>query len=108
MEINQITQMIIEFAPVITALIGVMVSLIVGISRIKNSNTNTYNNIRRENEKTIEGFKEVNQSLIEENAHLREANEELRLANEELREDLRNLMLELHNIHVKSKKKVGE
>lgn len=101
MEFNQVTQMIIEFAPVITALIGIMVSIIVGIARIKNSNTVTYNNIRRDNESTVSELKELNRKLAEENGELKEANAELR-------EDLRNLMLELHNIHVKKNKKVGE
>lgn len=97
MEINQVTQMIIEFAPIITTLIGILVSIVVGINKIKSSNTNTYNNIKRTNDNIVKELKETNDKLVEDNKYLREANEQLR-------NDMSNLMLELRNIHAKHKK----
>ena len=57
MEINQVTQMIIEFAPVITALIGILVSLIIGIRKIKNSNDKTYTEIKLNNDNVVNELK---------------------------------------------------
>ena len=97
MEINQVTQMIIEFAPIITTLIGILVSIIVGINRIKNSNTNTYNKIKKTNDDIVKELKDTNDRLVEENKYLVEVNEQLR-------SDMSDLMLELKNIHTKHKK----
>lgn len=93
MEINQITQMIIEFTPIITALIGILVSVIVGIRRIKNSNA-----------KTISELRSSNDQLVQHNEQLAKDNAELMEANRQLREDMQILMLELHDIHIKNKK----
>lgn len=46
MELSQITELIIETAPAITALIGVIVALIVGIKSIKNSNNETQADVK--------------------------------------------------------------
>lgn len=104
MEINQITQMIIEFAPVITALIGILVSVIVGIRKIKNDNATTYGNIKQSNEQTINELKSTNAQLIQNNEQLVSDNAELKKANMQLREDMQLLMAELHDIHVKQKR----
>ena len=104
MEINQITQMIIEFAPVITALIGVLVSVVVGIRKIKNDNATTYGNIKQSNEQTVNELKNANAQLVQNNEQLAKDNAELKQANMQLREDMQTLMLELHDIHIKHKK----
>ena len=80
MEISQVSQMIIEFAPVITALIGIMVSLIIGIKKIKTNNANTYNEIKINNDNVVKELKDANDKLIEANERLKAENEEFKRA----------------------------
>lgn len=80
MEINQIMQTVIEFAPAITALIGVLVSLVVGIKKIKNNNSQTYLNIKLNNEAVVKELKDANDKLIEDNQRLKEENAEFKKA----------------------------
>jgi cell division protein FtsB len=100
MEINQITQMIIEFAPVITALIGILVSLIIGIRRIKNSNEKTYGEIRKDNSNTINQLTDMNAQLVEANNKLRQENEALKSG---LKEAIQELNDASHKIRSKKK-----
>lgn len=100
MEINQITQMIIEFAPIITTLIGILVSIIVGIRKIKNNNTRTYNSIRQDNSNTVKQLTDMNAQLIETNNNLQKQNEELKVG---LRDALEKLDNAAHKIRSKKK-----
>lgn len=92
MEINEISTLIIAYAPAITALIGVLVSLIVGIKRVKNNNNKACAEMRQENNKTVKELKEANDNLIEKNDALIKANEELRNENIEFKKALKDFI----------------
>ena len=67
MEISQITQYIIELSPAITALIGVVVALVVGIKKIKKANEETVRDVKATNKE----IKEANIALLKENVELK-------------------------------------
>lgn len=67
MEISQITQYIIELSPAITALIGVVVALVVGIKKIKKANEETVRDVKATNKE----IKEANIALLKENIELK-------------------------------------
>lgn len=92
MEISQITDIIIAAAPAITAVIGIIISLVAGIKRIKQANRDT-----------LKEIKDKNAQLIENVAQIAQNNEELRRENEELKRDLRKVMAKLNHVHIQDK-----
>lgn len=93
MEINEITALIMSLAPTISAVIGVIVSLVVGIKRIKHDNRDTLEECRKQNA-----------SVVENVAQIAKNNEELRRENEELKRDLRKVMAKLNHVHIEDDK----
>lgn len=93
MEISAIQDIIIAAAPAITAVIGIIISLIAGIKRIKQDNTKTLNEIRSKNAEVIANVAQIAQN-----------NEELRRENEELKRDLRKIMAKLNHVHFEDEK----
>jgi len=61
MEINEITALVMSLAPTISAVIGVIVSLIVGIKRIKHDNRDTLDECRKQNAAVIENVAQIAQ-----------------------------------------------
>ena len=49
MDIAQITNFIVAAAPAVTAIIGVVVALVVGIKQIKNTNNQTLQDVKKTN-----------------------------------------------------------
>lgn len=92
MEISAIQDIIIAAAPAITAVIGIIVSLIAGIKRIKHDNRDTLEECRKQNAKVIENIAQIAQK-----------NEELRRENAELKRDLRKVMAKLSHVHIEDK-----
>lgn len=92
MEISQITDLIITLAPAITAVIGIIVSLVVGVKKVKASN-----------KEAIEQMKQTQTKIIEINLKQVEKNENLQKENEELKRDLRKLMAKISHIHFEDK-----
>jgi|GEM_PF-1951266 len=93
MEINEITALVMSLAPTISAVIGVIVSLIVGIKRIKHDNRDTLDECRKQNAAVIENVAQIAQK-----------NEELTRENEELKRDLRKVMAKLNHVHIEDDK----
>lgn len=93
MEINEITALIMSLAPTISAVIGVIVSLVVGIKRIKHDNRDTLAECRKQNADVIKNVAQIAQN-----------NEELRRENEELKRDLRKVMAKLNHVHIEDDK----
>lgn len=93
MEINEITALIVSLAPTISAVIGIIVSLVVGIKRIKHDNRDTLDECRKQNA-----------SIRENVAQIAQKNEELRQENAELKRDLRKVMNKLSHVHVEDDK----
>lgn len=96
MEINEIYAIIIAAAPAITAIIGIIVSLMVGIKRIKQANTATLGEVRSKNaylEQKVDQIAQKNEELIREN--------------NELKKDLRRVMAKLNRVHLVFKDKVS-
>lgn len=93
MEISQITELILNLSPAITAVIGIIVALIVGIKRIKLANTDTLNECRKQNA-----------AVAAEVAQIAQKNDELTRENLELKKDLRKVMAKLSHVHVEEDK----
>lgn len=93
MEISQITELILNLSPAITAVIGIIVALIVGIKRIKQANTDTLNECRKQNA-----------AVAAEVAQIAQKNDELTRENLELKKDLRKVMAKLSHVHVEEDK----
>jgi cell shape-determining protein MreC len=74
MEISEITALIMSLAPTISAVIGIIVSIAVGIKRIKQSNTDTLDECRKQNAAVVENVAQI----AKDNAELRAENEELK------------------------------
>ena len=89
MEISAIQEIIISAAPAITAIIGIIVSLIAGIKRIKQANRDTLEEVRSKNAAIVENVAQIAQN-----------NEELKRENEELKRDLRKIMAKLNHVHI--------
>lgn len=85
---EQIMNYIIEFSPAITAFIGIVVSLIVGIKKIKQHNNDTLEEIKGANARIIE--------LYQEEVAKRQ---EVQRENEEIKRDLRKVMAKLNHVH---------
>ena len=83
MEISQITQYIIELSPAITALIGVVVALVIGIKKIKQTN-----------EETVKDVRATNKEMLARNI-------ELQKENLELKKELKQAMRHIKNIKLK-------
>lgn len=86
MEISQVYEIIIAAAPAVTAIIGIIVSLVAGIKRIKRANTDTLEECRKQNAAVIENVAQIAQK-----------NEELTKENAELKHDLRVMMAKLNH-----------
>lgn len=93
MEISQITELILNLSPAITAVIGIIVALIVGIKRIKQANSDTLNECRKQNA-----------AVAEHVAQIAQKNDELTRENLELKKDLRKVMAKLSHVHVEEDK----
>jgi len=93
MEISEITALIMSMAPTISAVIGIIVSVAVGISRIKQANRDTLDECRKQNA-----------SVIENVAQIAQKNEDLTRENEELKKDLRKVMAKLNHVHFEDNK----
>lgn len=89
MEISAIQEIIIAAAPAITAVIGIIVSLIAGIKRIKQANIDT-----------IEECRKQNAAVVENVAQIAQKNDELTRENAELKRDLRKVMAKLNHVHL--------
>lgn len=92
MEISQVYEIILASAPAITAVIGIIVSLVAGIKRIKQANRDTLEECRKQNA-----------SIRENVAQIAQNNEELRQENAELKRDLRKVMAKLSHVHFEDK-----
>lgn len=74
---DAVVQYIIQLSPAVTALIGVVVALVVGIKKIKASNAETVANVKATNKEMLK------------------SNQELRQENKELKRQL-NKVLKIH------------
>lgn len=93
MEISEITALVISMAPTISAVVGIIVSLAVGIKRIKQANRDTLDECRKQNAEVV--------IKIE---HVAKDNETLKRENEELKKDLRKVMAKLCHVHIEDNK----
>lgn len=92
MEINEITALIMSLAPTISAVIGVIVSLVVGVKRIKHDNRDTLEECRKQNAAVIENV-----------AQIVKENDKLKAENEELRELVKRTLDRLNHVKTKGK-----
>ena len=93
MEISEIYAIIIAAAPAITAVIGIIVALGVGIGNIKRANRDTLSEVRSKNASLEEKVDQVVQK-----------NAELMRENGELKRDLRKVMAKLNHVHIEDDK----
>lgn len=87
---EQFMQYLVEFSPAITALIGIIASMVVGIKKIKGHNEKTLNEVKTTEARIIE----INTQMIEENQKLRNENAELKDA-------LNEVIRRMNHIHKK-------
>lgn len=83
MDIAQITQYLIELSPAITALVGIVVTIVVGVKKIKAANAETIADVKATNK----AMKQANVELMKENA--------------ELKGEIKKVLKELHNVKEK-------
>ena len=83
MDIAQITQYLIELSPAITALVGIVVTIVVGVKKIKAANAETIADVKATNK------------------HMKEANIQLMKENAELKGEIKKVLNELHNVKEK-------
>lgn len=100
MEISEIYAIIISAAPAITAVIGIIVALGVGIGNIKKANKDTVDTAKQAHRDTIDMVSEQNAKIIENVAQIAQKNEELQRENEELKKDLRAMVAKLNHVHI--------
>lgn len=81
-----------SLAPTISAVIGVIVSLIVGVKRIKHDNRDTLEECRKQNAAVIENV-----------AQIVKENDKLKAENEELRELVKRTLDRLNHVKTKGK-----
>lgn len=93
MEISEIYAVIIAAAPAITAVIGIIVALGVGIGNIKRANRDTLSEVRSKNA-----------SLEQKVDQIAQKNAELMQENSELKRDLRKVMAKLNHVHIEDDK----
>ena len=80
MDFSQVTQYIIEIAPAVTSLIGVVVALIVGIKKIKATGDSTIQEIKDQTKE----ISDANATLMKENL--------------ELKGELKKVLNDIHNV----------
>lgn len=90
---EQVMQYLIEFSPAITAVVSVLVTIIVGIKKIKGHN-----------DKALQELREAEQRIVIINEQRIQENEDLRRENAELKADIRKLMAKLEHVHIIDKK----
>lgn len=103
MEISEITNIIMSCAPAITAVIGIIVALGVGIGNIKRANKDTVESAKQAHRDTIEEVRKQNAEIIENVAQIAKNNEKLKQENEELKGILRKVMAKLNHVHIDDK-----
>lgn len=101
MEISEISTLIIAYAPAITAVIGVIVSLFVGIAKIRQANKSTVNELIDANKDTVKEIKESNAKLLEANAQIIADNLELKKENIKLKQEMGHLINKVCNVKEK-------
>lgn len=89
MEISTIQEIIIAAAPAITAIIGIIASLVAAVKRIKQASRDTLEECRKQNAAVVENVAQIARN-----------NEELRQENEELKRDLRRMVAKLDHVHI--------
>lgn len=87
---ENIMNLIIAYSPAITAIIGIIASMVVSIKKIKGHNEKTLNEVKTTEAKIIE----INTQMIEENQKLRNENAELKDA-------LNEIIRRMNHIHKK-------
>lgn len=80
MDFSQVTQYIIEIAPAVTSLIGVVVALVVGIKKIKATGDSTIQEIKTQTKE----ISDANAALMKENL--------------ELKGELKKVLNDIHNV----------
>lgn len=90
---EQVMQYLVEFSPAITAIVSVLVTIIVGIKKIKGHN-----------DKAIKELRDAEQRIVVINEQRNEDLEQLRRENAELKADIRKLMAKLEHVHFMDKK----
>ena len=93
MEISEITALILSLAPAVSAVIGIIVSLVVGIKRIKHDNRDTLDECRKQNAAVVENVAQIAQK-----------NDELTRENAELKRDMRKILAKLNHVHIENDK----
>lgn len=66
--ISEITQYLIELSPAVAALVGIIVTIVVGFNKIKAANKETVDDVRVTNKE----MREANLALMKENAELKD------------------------------------
>jgi len=94
MDIDIITQYILSIVPAFTAVVGMIVTLGVGIGKIKKANKDT-----------VDEVKETNKELKARQSKLEETNLNLAQENISLKKDLRQLMAKIQHIHFTEEEK---
>ena len=100
MEISSITALIMSIAPAVTAVIGIIVALGVGIGNIKKANQDTVNTAKKAHKDTIDMLAEQNAKLMENVSQIAQNNVELVRENEELKRHLRKIAAKLDHVHI--------
>lgn len=95
MDIDVITQYILSIVPAFTAVVGMIVTLGVGIGKIKKANKDTINEVR-ENSK---GLKRANEALKDELVNVYKDNVEIK-------KQMTKLMAKVEHIHFVDDKEV--
>ena len=95
MDIDVITQYILSIVPAFTAVVGMIVTLGVGIGKIKKANKDTINEVK-ENSK---GLKRANEALKDELANVYKDNVEIK-------KQMTKLMAKVEHIHFVDDKEV--
>lgn len=100
MEISEIYAIIISAAPAITAVIGIIVALGVGIGNIKKANQTAVDTAKKAHKDTVDMIAEQNAKIVENVAKIAQKNEDLQRENEELKKDLRQMVAKLNHVHI--------
>lgn len=104
MEISEITAFIITLAPTISAVIGMIVTIVVGIKKIRSASDDTLNRVKQANLDTLEECRKQNAEVIQNVAQIAQKNDELTRENAELKRDMRKIMAKLNHVHIKDDK----
>lgn len=101
MEISEITAFIITLAPTISAVIGMIVTIVVGIKKIRSASDDTLKRVKQANSDTLEECRKQNAEVIQNVAQIAQKNDELTRENAELKRDMRKIMAKLNHVHIK-------